>query len=41
MNDITLTKPIKNSDVKCDPIILRFNQMLSDAENSELSDEAA
>lgn len=28
--DICLSRPIKISDVKCDPIILRFNQMLSE-----------
>jgi len=29
--DITLTRPIKASEVKCDPVILRFNEMLSGA----------
>lgn len=29
LKDISLTRPIKISEVKCDPIILRFNQMLS------------
>lgn len=29
LEDITLTRPLKLSEVKCDPIIIRFNQMLS------------
>jgi ATP-dependent exoDNAse (exonuclease V) alpha subunit len=27
--DITLTRPIKVSEVKCDPVILRFNKALN------------
>lgn len=29
LSDITLTRPIKVSEVKCDPLILRFNQALN------------
>lgn len=29
LSDISLTRPIKISEVKCDPVILRFNQALS------------
>jgi ATP-dependent exoDNAse (exonuclease V) alpha subunit len=29
LEDIRLVRPIKASEVKCDPVILRFNEMLS------------
>ena len=28
LEDVKLTRPIKSSEVKCDPVILRFNQLL-------------
>jgi len=30
LEDIRLTRPIRAAEVKCDPVILRFNQMLSE-----------
>lgn len=32
LSDIRLTRPIKTSEIKCDPIISRFNQMLSETQ---------
>lgn len=34
LSDIRLTRPIRISEVKCDPIILRFNRMLSETQDT-------
>lgn len=34
VEDITLARPIKANEVKCDPVILRFSEMLAAPEET-------